>query len=70
MFDNEESRRLDRLAERLMGLPTAEARALADAEGARLFVREEYGVLYQDDFRPGRITVWAFEGVVTRAYRG
>lgn len=70
MEADEDAGRLDRLAERLVGLSAADAQALADAEGVMLFVRDEQWVLYHDDFRGGRITVDAYDGVVTRAVRG
>ena len=68
--DDKDAEPLDRLAERLQGLSTADAQALADAEGVELAVRDQQWVIYQDTFRDGRITVDALEGVVTRAVRG
>ena len=61
---------LDALATRMVGLAEQAAQELADAQGVALRVRDQYGRGYTQAYRVGRITVDAYEGVVTRAQRG
>ncbi len=61
---------LDKLAASMLGRTREAAQALADEHGVQLRVCDTRGVVYTNAYRFGRITVWAFDGTVTRAGRG
>lgn len=58
------------LATQMLGLTVPQARELAETNGLSLRVRDNYNLLYHDDYQDGRITVQAYEGVVTAAALG
>lgn len=61
---------LDELATEMLGQTREGAQALADEHGVDLRVCDRHGVAYTKSYRFGRITVDAYEGIVTRAQRG
>lgn len=61
---------LDDLAASMLGLTPEAAQPLADAHGVELRVCDELGRVYTKAYRFGRVTVDAYDGVITRASRG
>jgi hypothetical protein len=61
---------LDALAEGMLGLTSAQAREQAEQHGVSLKVENQVGVGYVRNYVAGRISVQAYDGIVTRAQRG
>lgn len=61
---------LDDLAAAMLGRTREVAQELADEHRVTLRVCDQRGVAYTKNYRFGRITVDAYDGIVTRAHRG